>query len=278
MFAHAPVHRNLAAAHGGAVGIHLLHQLVRRHRVGNRGQTFRQTLPLYRRDRGVARVGPLVAEERCPVNRVLALEVGQHRVHRVAARIERRAVGLEHVVAQRVTQPLGGEPIGIQLARAGVLGDLFVHQRLRDAGRVLLVVAQLAEADDVEHHILAEGHAVFQRELSTQHHRLGVITVHMQHRRLDTLDDVGAVQRGAQIARIGGGETDLVVDDDVHRAACGVAPGGGQCQRFLVHALTSKSGVAMYQHRQHLLALRVAPAVHAGAHRALHHRVHDLQV
>ena len=34
----------------------------------------------------------------------------------------------------------------------------------------------------------------------------------------------------------------------------------------------------MHQHRQHLPAFRVASAVHAGAHRALDHRVHDLEV
>jgi hypothetical protein len=77
---------------------------------------------------------------------------------------------------------------------------------------------------------------------------------------------------------IGGGEADLVVDDDVHRAARVVATGLGQRQRLLHHALAGDGGVAVHQHRQHLLARRVAAAVHAGAGGALDHRVHDLQV
>ena len=44
------------------------------------------------------------------------------------------------------------------------------------------------------------------------------------------------------------------------------------------HALAGEGGVAVHQHRQHLLALRVGAAVHAGAHRAFDHRVDDLQV
>ncbi len=73
-------------------------------------------------------------------------------------------------------------------------------------------------------------------------------------------------------------ETDLVVHDDVHCAACGVTTGLGQAQSFLVHALAAESGVTVHQHRQHLATCGVSAAVHAGAHRAFHHRVHDFQV
>ncbi|KAF1068613.1 MAG: hypothetical protein GAK39_03321 [Variovorax sp.] len=100
----------------------------------------------------------------------------------------------------------------------------------------------------------------------------------MQHRRLDHLDDVGAVQRGARVARVAGGEADLVVDDDVHRAARGVATGLGQRQGFLVHALAGEGCIAVHQHGQHLLAVRVVAAVHARAHRAFDHGVDDFQV
>ena len=64
----------------------------------------------------------------------------------------------------------------------------------------------------------------------------------------------------------------------MHRAARGVATGLRQRQRLLNHALPCKSSVAVYQHRQHLLALGVATAVHAGAHRAFDHGVDDFQV
>ena len=163
-------------------------------------------------------------------------------------------------------------------ARAGVLGDLLVHQRLRQARRVLLVVAELAEADDVDHHVLVELLAVVQRQLGAQHHGLGVVAVDVQHRRFDHLDHVGAVQRGAGVARVAGGEADLVVDDQVHRAAGVVAARLRQRQRLHHHALAGEGGVAVHQHRQHLVAFLVAAAVHARLDRALDHRVDDLQV
>jgi hypothetical protein len=80
------------------------------------------------------------------------------------------------------------------------------------------------------------------------------------------------------VERLAGGEADLVVDHDVHRAAGGVAAGLGQRQRFHHHALPCESGVAVHDHRQHLLAERVGAAIHAGAHGAFDHGVHDLEV
>ena len=43
--------------------------------------------------------------------------------------------------------------------------DFFVHQGLRQARSVLLVVAQFTETDDVNHNIFAELHPVFQCNL-----------------------------------------------------------------------------------------------------------------
>ena len=51
-----------------------------------------------------------------------------------------------------------------------------------------------------------------------------------------------------------------------------------QRQRFLFDALAGKGGIAVHQHGQHLFAMRVVAAVHAGAHRAFDHRVDDFQV
>ena len=53
-------------------------------------------------------------------------------------------------------------------------------------------------------------------------HGFRVLAVDVEDRRLDHLGDVGAVLRRAGVAR-GGGEADLVVDDDVDRAAGRVA-------------------------------------------------------
>jgi hypothetical protein len=192
--------------------------------------------------------------------------------------VEGGALRLDHVVAERVAQTLGGELVGVETARARMLGDLLVHQRLGQRGGVLLVVAQLAETDDVDDHVLLEFHAEVQRQLRGQHHGFGVVAVHVQHRRLDHLDDVRAVQRRAAVARIAGGEADLVVDDQVHRAAGVIAARLGERQRLHDDALAGEGRVAVHDDGQHLLALRVVATVHARAHRALDHRVDDLQV
>jgi hypothetical protein len=146
------------------------------------------------------------------------------------------------------------------------------------AGCVLLVVAELAESSDVDHHVLAElmRYSSASCVASTTASGSSPLTCSTGASTILTM----SVQytRRAHVARVGGGEADLVVDDDVHRAAGGIATGLRQGQGFLVDALAAEGGIAVDQHRQHLLALGVATAVHAGAHRALDHRVDDLQV
>ena len=173
---------------------------------------------------------------------------------------------------------LRDEPVGVELARARVLRDLLVHQRLRHRRLVLLVVAELAEADDVDHHVLVELLAEIERQPGDEQHRLRVVAVDVEDRRLDHFRHVGAVDGRARVARIGGGEADLVVDDDMHGAAGAEAARARQVQRLHHHALRRECGVAVQENGHHLVAgLVVAPAL-ARPHRALHHRVHDLQV
>ena len=239
---------------------------MRRHAGRNGGDFFSQTLPLTQGDRGLGGIGPLLANKGRPVHSVLALEVGQYRVHRVFARIHGSAKGFDHVIAERGPQTLRCQLVGVQAARSGVSCNFLVHQRLRQRGCVLLIVAELAETNDVHHHVLAKLQTELKRQLSGQHHSFRVIAVHMHHRRLDHLDHISAIQCGAAVAWIAGGETDLVVDDDMHRATRGVTPGFSQCKGFHVDTLARKGRVAMHQHRQHLLAERVSAAIHAGAH------------
>ena len=279
VLAHAPVHIDFAPAHGGAVFQHFFHQRVHAEFLGHGGDALGQAFPLGRRDGGVGRVSPLGVAEGVPVHGVFPLEIGQHGIDRVAAGIHGGAVGAHHVIRAVGRQhALGDELVGIKPAGAGMLGDFFVHQGLGEHGGVLLVVAQFAEADDIHHHVLVEFLAELQGQLGGQHHGFGVIAIDVQHGRFDHLDNVGAIQAGARIARIAGGKADLVVNDDVHRAAGVVATRFGQRQRFHDHALPGKGGVAMHQHGQNGVAFLVAAAIHAGAHRAFHHRVDDFQV
>ena len=130
VFTHAPIDRNITAPHGSAVGIDLLHQLVRRDGRRQRGEPLGQAFPLGRRQRRVTGIGPLLADVGGPVDSVFALEIRQYRVKGVLARVQRGARGLHHVLAQRGTQALRCEPLGVQPACARMLRDLLVHQRL----------------------------------------------------------------------------------------------------------------------------------------------------
>ena len=110
-----------------------------------------------------------------------------------------------------------------------MLRDALVHERLRDHRLVGLVVAEAAEADEVDEHVLVEALAVVERDLDREQRDLGIVAVHVQDRRLDHLRDVGAERRAARVARIGRREADLVVDDDVDGAARVVAAGRAPC-------------------------------------------------
>ena len=100
-----------------------------------------------------------------------------------------------------------------------MLGNFLVHQRLRDERFILLVMSEFSEAHHIDHHILAELHAVVEGDATDQQHRLRVIGVDMKHRRLDHFGYIGAIQRRTRVARIRGGEPNLIVDDDVYRPA-----------------------------------------------------------
>src|SRR5260364_123053 len=59
----------------------------------------------------------------------------------------------------RANNALRAQFFRIQRARARMLRDLFVHQGLSDRGRILFIMAEPAETDDIHHHILVESGA-----------------------------------------------------------------------------------------------------------------------
>ena len=118
-------------------------------------------------------------------------------------------------------------------------------------------MAEFAKTDDVHHHVFVKLHAELQRQLGCQHHGFRVVAIDVQHGRFNHLDHIRAVQRRAAVARVTGGKANLVVDHQMHRAACEITSGFGQCQGFHDHALSRKRRVAMHQHGQHLQALGV---------------------
>ena len=278
MLAHAPIYRQVTPTHRGPVVIDFADQLVRGDAGRQGGEPLRQPAPLGHGNASLASIGPFFTNERRPVHCVLAFEVGQHWVYREFAGIHGRTVGSDHVITKFGTKPLRGKPVGIQAPGAGMLRYFFIHQRLRQGRGVLLVVAKFAKTDDVHHHIFAKFQAELQCQLGGQDHGLGIIAIDMQHWRFDHLDNVRAVQGGAAVTRVAGGKADLVVDHDMHCAAGGVATGLSQREGLHHHPLAGESRVAVNQHRQHLLAVRVAAAVHAGSYRTLNHRVDDFKM
>ncbi|OIQ77335.1 hypothetical protein GALL_409700 [mine drainage metagenome] len=278
MFTHAPIHGNVTAPHGRTIVIDLFDQWMGCHAGRKGGDFFSQAMPLGHGNGRLSGISPFFAQKGSPVHGILALEVGQHRVNGVPSGIHGCTVSLGHLGTKLAAQALRCQLVSVEFARTRVGGDFFVHQRLRQRRGILLVVAELAKANNVKHHILVELHAVVQCPLHGQHHGLGVIAVDVHHRRFNTFDNIGAIQRGAGVTRVRGGKANLVIDDDMHRASGGVAAGLGQSQRFLIDPLAGKSRITVHQHGQHLATQRVAATIHTRSHRALHHRIDNFQV
>ena len=163
---------------------------------------------------------------------------------------------LAPVGAQLVDFALGDDAfvdqlLGVDLQRRRMGADRRVHQRLGEGRLVALVVAEAAVAEHVDDHRLVELLPVFGGDLGGVHHRLGVVAVGVEDRRLDQLGDVGRIGRGARVARVGG-EADLVVDDEMDRAAGAVALQPRQAEALGDHALAGEGRVAVDQQRQHL--------------------------
>ena len=138
-------------------------------------------------------------------------------------------------------------------------------------------MAVAAEADEVDHHILAELPAVLGGQLCGVHHGLGVLAVHVQDRHHEHLGNVRGIARGAGVlgqCRV----ADLVVDDDVDGPAGPVAVELGHVQGFGHHPLAGEGRVAVDQKRQDLFVGPAAGELLAGAGKALHHGVYDLEV
>ena len=151
----------------------------------------------------------------------------------------------------------------VELADGRLRGDLRDHQRLRVRGLVLLVVAEAAVADEVDDDVVAELLPVGEREPDRRDRRLRVVRVHVDDRDVEPLREVARVARRAALVRVGR-EADLVVRDQVERAAGRVAVEAGEVERLGDDALARERRVAVDQDRQ-----RDGGVVDAGAARAV---------
>ena len=214
-----------------------------------------------------------------PVREMVDLEPVPQRPRNRLARLQPIEVGVVH--ALRFTfgdDSLALEPLGVEAVHPGLLADLCVHERLGHHRLVGLVVAVAPVAHEIDHHVVAELHPVVEGEAGDERDRLGVVPVDVEDRRLHELGDIGAEAARARVEGIAVVEADEVVDDDMDRAAGRVAPRLRQVEGLGHHPLAREGGVAVDEDRQDLVA-RGVPAPHLPRpHRALHHRVDDLEV
>ena len=109
------------------------------------------------------------------------------------------------------------------------------------------------------------------------HDRLRVVAVDVKDRRLNHLGHVGRVRRKARLLGRGS-EADLVVDDDVDRAARAIGRQLREAQRLGNDSLPREGRVAMQQDWHDAAALAVAAPLLLGPHDPFDHRVDQLQV
>ena len=189
----------------------------------------------------------------------------------------RGEIGLDALDVRPLQDAAREQLLGVELPNGFLVPDLLVEQRLREARLVALVVAVPAVADHVDHDVLPEALAPLHRDLHAVHDGLGLVSVHVQDRRLDHLGDVRRIQRRARFGRRGG-EADLVVDDRVDRPAGRVAGEIREIERLGDDALPREGSVAVDQDGDHALPAQVARAPLLGAHDALDHGVDRLEV
>ena len=134
----------------------------------------------------------------------------------------------------------------VEGADAALVLNQVVHQRLGHRRVITLIVTTATVANDVDYNVLVEDLAVFKCQTRHPNHSLWVITIDVEDWCLNRLSDVGCVGSGTRILWQGG-ETNLVVHDDVNGAANLVALKLAHLQRLRNNTLTSKCRVTVDQ-------------------------------
>ena len=139
-----------------------------------------------------------------------------------------------------VIDALLDEPRGVALAHGRLRLDPLRHERLGVRRVVLLLVAEPAVADEVDHEVVAELGAVGEREPDRAERGLGIVGVDVDDRDVEALREVARVARRAALGGIGR-VADLVVRDQVQRAAGRVALEALQVERLGDDALARRT-------------------------------------
>ena len=160
--------------------------------------------------------------------------------------------------------------------------DLVVHHRLREPGLVAFVVAVAAITDEVEQHVALEFRAIRKREPCGRHAGFGIVRVDVNDRNLEPAGEAAGIQRTEQIVGVRR-ESDLIVGDDVNRAAGRVARQLVKVQRLGDDALAGKRRVTVNEDRQDRVGIErrrsaLARGRAGGARHSLQHRIDRLEM
>ena len=173
------------------------------------------------------------------------------------------------------------EPRGVALAHGGLRLDALRHERLGVRRVVLLLVAEAAIADEIDDEVVAELGAIREPEPDGAQRRLRVVGVDVHDRDVEALREVARVPGRAALDGIGR-VPDLVVGDQVQRAAGGVPVEALQVERLGDDALPRERGITVDQHRQRdgrVVEARTTGAVGLlGARATLDDRIDGLEV
>ena len=154
--------------------------------------------------------------------------------------------------------------VGVDLPERRMLFDFLVEQRLRDGGIVDFAVAMAAIADEIDDHVGAELVAVFGGDAGDADDGVDIFGVDVEDGNRLAARDAGGEARGVLFG-VAGGEAEKIVDDDVNRAADGVARQIGVVHGLGEDALSGERGVAVNQQRKIFFASAFAGAVLLGA-------------
>lgn len=126
----------------------------------------------------------------------------------------------------------------------GLLLDGLVHPGLSERGLIRLVVTVFPVADDVDNDVLLELGPPVGGELTDEVDGLDVVSVDVEDGSVDGFGDVGAVRSGSRESRVGG-ESNLVVDDDVDGSSGSVVGERVHSHRLVDDSLSSEGGVSV---------------------------------
>jgi len=267
MFGHAPIHRQIAAHHFAPVIDNLFHGRAQLEAFWHRSELVSKPDQISLRHGGIGRMTPVRTHKTRKIIGIHAPVIGQRGLLDMLATIQRGAVSINHHVRFRLADhAFFNQLFGITRPHARMIGNFLVHHRLGQERIVRLVMTVTTETDDIDHHIFAMRHAVFERALQGKTDRFRIVAIHMDDRRFNHLGDVSAVGGRTRIAQVGRGKADLVVDHQMHRAAGAVTARLREVERALIGAQADKSRVTMHQHRHHFIAIAIAAPLLARAH------------